>query len=330
MVMKKTRFSTSRKRAIEDRAAINSAIDALVHRQPEDITDDDLENISDLSRPAAERLAERWLDIPHAVRLSSVQRMVSMFETSIEHHFEQALVVALGDVDDEIKLSAFTGLTDATASSFLRYLIERLPEERNPHVRSAGAEMMGQFVLQAELGNLDPLTAAELREKLISTMENDDAEIVRLHALESAGFFAGDQRVVRAIDDAWGSGGHEARVSSLKAMGRQGDPRWLERALSEFSSDEPEIRFEAVTAAGTLGGQLIVPKIIDLTDDEDVEVQMAAIASLGMIGGDAAVRALRGLEHSESIAIADAASAALDEALLIDNAARPPNSLWQS
>lgn len=329
MATKKTRFSINRNRVIEDRASVDAVVDVLVDRAPSDLTGADYEDLSDLSRPAAERLAERWMEIPHILRLALVQDMVSGFETDIEHHYDRALVVALSDEEDDVKLVAFGGLTDTSVPSLLDYLLTRLPDEPNPDVRAAGAEAFGQFVLQAEMDKLQETTVDRLHETLLTMAENDDSETARLHALESAGYFAADPDVIDSIEEAWSSGRHDAQVSALRAMGRQCDPRWLDLVLAQFGSDEPEIRFEAARAVGTLGGQRIVPRIIDLTDDDDVEVQMAAIASLGMIGGEAAIGALRNLEQSESVAIVDAAGAALDEALLIDNAARPPNSLWQ-
>lgn len=330
METKKTRFSTSRKRANEDRAAVDAAVDTLVSREPDTIPDEDLELLSDLSRPAAQRLAERWLELPYNARLTLVQRMVAMFETHIDHHFDQALVVALADPNDDVKLVAFGGLTETTTPSLLEYLLDTLPQESNPDVRAAGARIFGQFALQSEYQSLDKRTSDILREVLLTLADNDDSETVRLRALESAGYLAGDIDVIEAIEDAWGSGRHEAQVSALRAMGHQGDPRWIDIVLGQLASEEPEIRFEAVRATGTLAGQQVALKIIDLTDDDDAEVQLAAIASLGMIGGDIAVRALRGLEQSESVAVSDAAGAALDEALMLDNAARPPNSLWQT
>lgn len=326
MATKKTRFSTNRDRAVEDRARIDAVLDMLLTRIAEDLTAADYEGLSDLSRPAAERLAERWMELPHPLRLALTREMVSSVETDIEHHYDRALTVALLDEQDDVKLTAFEGLTDTTDPRLLDYLLTRLPGEENPAVRAAGAEALGQFVLHAEMHALEAPTADRLRDVLFTLLENDDVEAVRLRALESAGYLANDAEVADAIQDAWDSGRHDAQVSALRAMGRQCNPRWLDQVLAQFRSDEPELRFEAARAVGTLDGQRTVPRIIDLTDDDDVEVQMAAIASLGAIGGDAAIGALRALERSDSVAIADAAGAAL----LLDNAARPPNSLWQA
>lgn len=328
MTTKKTRFSTSRRRTAEQREAIDAVIDTLVDRAPGDITDDDFEDLSDLSRAAADRLQERWHEIAYPLRLALVREMVNRFETDIEHHFDRALIVALYDEEVDVKLGAFEGLTDSTDERLLAYLIDDMPNEKSAPVRAAAARITGQFVLQAELHGLESSRSGELKERVLGMMEDDPDPDVRLFMLEAAGFFAGDPDVVDAIEDAWDSGSHDAQVSALRAMGHQCDPRWLDLVLQQMKSDEPELRFEAARAAGTVGNQSIVPQLIVLADDEDVEVQMAVIASLGAVGGEQAIAALRALEQSESPAIADAAGAAVEEALLATTVARPPSSLW--
>jgi HEAT repeat protein len=328
MTTKKTRFSTSRSRASADRNAIDAVIDELVDRVPENLTDEDFEDLSDLSRASADRLAERWLELSLELRTALVREMVNRFESDIEHHFDRALIAALSDEVVDVKLVAFEGLTDTTDNRLLEYLIQRLPHEDSAPVRAAGARVTGQFVLQAELGAIDQLQTDRLREMVMSIVEDDPDGDVRLRMLESAGYFANDPEVVDAITDAWESGSHDEQVSAIRAMGHQCDPRWLDIVLEQLRSDEPEIRFEAARATATVGGQSIVPQIVALTEDEDVEVQMAAIASLGALGGDTAIATLRALEQSESVAIADAAGAAVEEALLATTVARPPSSLW--
>lgn len=328
MTTKKTRFSTNRNRATEERAAIDTIIDGLRARTPDNLHDDDFEDLSDLSRAAASRLAERWHEIEYTVRLALVREMVNRFETSVEHHFDRALTAALSDPESDVRLLALEGLSDTNDSVLLNYLLQSIPQEQDAAVRAAEAEILGQYVLEAEMQRLDTGDVARLRELVLSLARTDPDRTVRLRMVETAGYFAGDPDVIKAIEDAWSSGEHESQVSALRAMGRQGDSRWVSIVVAQFQHDEPEIRFEAARSAGTIGGQSVVPRLIDLTEDDDVEVQMAAIASLGEIGGDLAVTALRNLEHSESMAIADAASAALEAALLLDNVTRPPSSLW--
>ncbi|HEX2281167.1 MAG TPA: HEAT repeat domain-containing protein [Thermomicrobiales bacterium] len=328
MTTKKTRFTINHERSSRQRDEVDALIEELKSSTPATLSDEHYELLSDLSRPASDRLAERWMEIDYPVRLGIVQEMVRRFETDIEHHYDRALTAALADTESDVKLLAFEGLTDSNDQGLLAYLITRLPQEEDGAVRAAGAKIFGQFVLESELNRLPGDESDSVRDTVVSMASRDTDRRVRLQSLESAAFLSDNDVIVRLIDDAWRSGSHDAQVSALRAMGRQCDPRWMETVVNEFASDEPEVRFEAARAAGNLGGQRIVPQLIDLTEDDDVEVQMAAIAALGAIGGDIAVTALRNLEHSESVAIADAASAALEEAVLADSATRPPNSLW--
>lgn len=328
MTTKKTRFSINHDQSSRQHDAIDTLVESLKSAAPDTLSDEHFEILSDLGRPAADGLAERWMEIDYPVRLAVVQEMVRRFESDIEHHYDRALVAALSDEESDVKLLAFEGLTETTDPNLLGYLLDQLPNERDTEVRAAAARALGQFVLESELDRLSEDDAHRVREAVITVAADDANREVRLRGLESAGYLADDEDVVLLIQNAWQSGAHSAQVSALRAMGRQCDPRWLDTILGEFSSDEPELRFEAARAAGTTGGQRVVPRLTDLTEDDDVEVQMAAIASLGAIGGDIAVTALRNLEQSESVAIADAASAALEEALLANSATRPPNALW--
>jgi HEAT repeat protein len=327
MTMKKTRLSTSRRLASAQRSAIDDLVDSLSGSTATDIPDNVLESLSDLGVAATDHLKRRWSDISLPVRLALVRAMVNRFESDIEHHYDRALVAALHDVEIDVKLGAFEGLTDTSEPLLLDYLLNTLPSEAMPSARAAGARIMGQFVLASELGRLEEGDCRRLHQTVLDMLESDPDPEVRLHMLESAGYFAGDKAVIDAITDAWSSSHHDEQVSALRAMGHQCDPRWLEVVLNQFRNDEPEIRFEAARAAGTVGNQLIVPQLVELTSDDDVEVQMAAIASLGQIGGESAIAALRSLEQSDSPAISDAAGAAVEEALLLQSVTRPPGSI---
>jgi HEAT repeat protein len=328
MTMKKTRFSTSRKIASEQRSAIDNLVDSLAEQTALDSPEDVLQDLSDLGVAGADQLIRRWPELALPVRLALVREMVSRFESDIEHHFDRALIAALYDEDVDVKLGAFEGLTDTSEPLLLDYLLDNVQVETSPSVRAACSRILGQFVLESQLGRLDGADALRVRETVLVLASSDPDPDVRLQALESAGYLAGDQVVIDAIAEAWSSASHDDQVSALRAMGHQCDPRWLDIVLAQFHNDEPEIRFEAARAAGTVGNQSIVPQLVDLTSDDDVEVQVAAIASLGQLGGESAIAALRALEQSESPAISDSAGAAVEEALLLQSVTRPPSSLW--
>ena len=282
-----------------------------------------IEPLSDLSRSAAAYLAERWPALPSETRLAAVLTMREDAEEHIEHNYDRALLVAMLDRDADTRLAAIEGLAELEAPVFCNLLLDVVEEEPDQRVRAAQAMALGRFALQAELNELDEELSVRLRESLLRLIAGDPSPDVRRRALESAGYLSDDPDVVRQIDAAYESGNHALRVSSLHAMGRQADTRWLDIVHHELNSDEPELRFEAVTASGTIGDERSVIELIDRLRDDDVEVQMAAIAALGAIGGRLAISALRKLTEDDSTAIVDAAEEALQEAQLTSNPLRP-------
>lgn len=328
MTPKKTRFSTTRQRATEEREAIDRVIAGLAGRDPGSLSEEEIEQFSDLSRSACARLSSRWNEIDLPVRLALVREMVSRFETTTEYHFDRALIASLSDEEVDVKLLALEGLTDTTDPGLLEWLVSSLPSEPSAVVRAAAIQVAGQFILASELGSLKEELAVRIQQLVLSVMKNDPDAEVRLQGLESAAYLSGHPEVIAAIDDAWLSPSHDDQVSALRAMGRQGDPRWSGIIMNQFRSNEPELRFEAARAAATVGSQAMVPQLVELTNDEDAEVRMAAIESLGSIGGEVAVSVLRELEQSDSPDVADAAGAALEEALLSTTPTRAPRQLW--
>lgn len=282
-----------------------------------------VEPLSDLSRSDATYLAERWPELAPATRLAAVHAMREDAEAQIEHNYDRALLVAALDADADTRLAAIEGLAELEAPVFCELLLSVVEQEPDQRVRAAEAMALGRFALQCELNDLDEQLSERLRESLLRLLSSDSSPEVRRRALESAGYLADDPEIVRQIEEAYDSGDHALRVSSLHAMGRQADTRWLDIVHHEFTSDEPELRFEAVTAAGTIGDERSVVELIDRLRDDDVEVQMAAIASLGAIGGRLAISALRRLTEDDSAAIVDAAEDALEEAQLTSNPLRP-------
>jgi HEAT repeat protein len=282
-----------------------------------------IEGLSDLDRAAAAYLTERWPELPLDTRQALVSTMCADAEQHIEHTYDRALLVALGDQSAEIRLSALEGLAELESQVFLEVLLRDIEREPDAGVRAAEAMALGRFALQCELDVLAPEFADRVREILLQLVEEDESTEVRRRALESAGYFAEDAEVIREIEHAYESEIHTMKVSALHAMGRQADSRWLDIVHDELTSDDPELRYEAVVATGSIADERSVVELIDWLRDDDVEVQLAAIASLGMIGGRLAISALRRLVEDDSPAIVDAAEAALEEAQLTSAPLRP-------
>jgi HEAT repeat protein len=150
---------------------------------------------------------------------------------------------------------------------------------------------------------------------LAAVRDEGQPDDVRRRALESAGFFSGDEEVQRQIQRAYASGEQLFKESALVAMGRSMLPRWLPTIGRELASPSPALRYEAARAAGELadGARALAPQIAALAGDDDGEVAVAAIWALGQIGGSAARRALQQISKSQDDARSQAAADALAE-----------------
>jgi hypothetical protein len=313
MTPRKTLFTTNPEQAASERKAIDDAIEAL-QRAPDEALP--FERLADLSRPGVDRLRERWDELPPARRLLVVDGMVKATETSVERNYERALLASFDDADADIRRRALDGLWEHESDAFLTRLLDDVDGATPSVLRLAELDALAHYVILAELEELDAPLAERLVATLKRVMTGDPDLAVQRMALESLAYLSSDDEVSDAIAREYASPDTEARVSAVRAMGRQALTRWLTPIETEFASTEPELRFEAARAAGGLSDQRLVSGLIELVDDEDVEVQFAAIASLGAIGGRLAINTLRRLSQGDKPAIVEAAQEALDEAEL--------------
>ena len=140
-----------------------------------------------------------------------------------------------------------------------------------------------------------------IRAQLVGLIENPrEHPLVRGGALESVAAFGSDEFVTGAIRAAFDSGDDGLRSSSLIAMGRTCDRRWLGELLDAFRSDDIDIRRAAAIACGTLGEPDALVSLGTVARDQDPGVRAAAIHSLGEIGGAAATTILQRLQARAS------------------------------
>ncbi|MBI4288426.1 MAG: HEAT repeat domain-containing protein [Chloroflexi bacterium] len=273
-----------------------------------------LARLSDLSLPDARRLEELWPGLGVVRRRQVVRQLVAEAEAKVEVNFDRVFKICLKDSDEAVRAKAIEGLWECHELSLVETLIALLETDPAHSVRAAAAKALGTFALLAELGKLRPRYQALLRDPLLRLMEDNSQPLdVRRQALESVSYFS-QERVVDAIERAYQDSDPDLKISALRAMGRNLDPRWLETLLSELSSPQVELRLEAARACGDLGDEKAVLNLAEMTEDEDSEVRLAAVHALGQIGGRQAVRALTNLLQHPVTAMRKAAKEALEEA----------------
>ncbi len=275
----------------------------------------DVVRLSDLGRDELPVLRAAWPALPLDARRYLVRQMVDLAESNLALHFGRVLHVALTDTDPEVRALAISGLWEDESADLLEQLLRMTGTEREPVVREVIAVALGRFAYLAVTGALDEETGRRIRQALLGYLRPGEPVAVRRRALESLAYYPNDDRVDQLIAESYASPIHDLRVSSVFAMGRNLNRRWLPDVLAELESDDPEIRYEAAKASGEFGDSSAVDPLLTLIDDEDREVQTAAIGALGQIGGQRCVNVLRRLADSDDIVVREAADEALAQAL---------------
>jgi HEAT repeat protein len=193
-------------------------------------------------------------------------------------------------------------------------LLNLLQNDESDAVRAAAAGVLGHYVYEGELEELDADKVAPIVAALKAAYRDVAGPIeVRRRALESLGFLS-DEDTSQLITQAYHHANDRLRLSAVFAMGRSLDAeRWGTIVLEELAAPSPEMRFEAARAAGELELAPAVRKLGELLEDVDEEVQLAAVWSLGQIGGDKAKQLLLAVLESDAEHLHEEAEDALAE-----------------
>jgi HEAT repeat protein len=291
-----------------------SLAEAIAAFRDNDLNEQRVARLSDLSRDDARVLTETWESIPESVRADLIRRCDELSEVRVELNFGRALRIALQDHSAAVRQLAIAAMWEDESRDLLDRLRAMLSGDPSPDVRAEAAAALERFARQAALGEIGGEIGEELREELLQAAADDETPYaVRRRALEALGPFAAAPRAARFIFEAYDSGDHGLQCSAIYAMGRSLDSRWLPHVLAELENDEPELQFEAARAAGALGSPDALPLLLEAARSDDAEVRHAAIAALGQIGGRGAARALERLAEDAGEADLELIESALDE-----------------
>ncbi|MGI8975180.1 MAG: HEAT repeat domain-containing protein [Thermomicrobiales bacterium] len=271
--------------------------------------------LSDLSARDVRQVRLFWDAVAPDVRIAVVSELNDLAEERVDYLFGRVLRSLLDDPEPAVRQHAITGLWEVTDPDLALTLIAMLNDDPSEDVRAEAARALARYAEQAELGECDDALAEQVRNALLSTIEDSAESLhVRARALEAASVFARDERIHSAIDFFFDEDDTGFRATALYAMGRSMNSEFLPRILNETASDDAELRFESARAAGRLGDTTALPVLADLAGDDDAEVRQAAINALGEVGGKAAIRLLRSIAESAPEADEELLEAALEEA----------------
>jgi len=272
-----------------------------------------LAELANMDSAALEHFKQVWPTIERQRRQQIVSRLVELAEDNFELDFDNIFKNCLDDEDAEVRSKAIEGLWENEEPSLINTLLNLFEHDSSEAVQAAAASALGRFVMLAEHQKLRRSYRTKIYQALLATINGNSQSLeVKRRALEAIAPMDSPE-VARAISEAYHSGHHKLRVSSIYAIGKNCNPAWLPLLLKELASTEAELRYEATMACGEIGEEEAVPHLIELVDDRDIEVQLAAIRALGKIGGTEAKNCLEQCLDDDNETIQQAAEKALYE-----------------
>jgi HEAT repeat protein len=270
--------------------------------------------LSSLDKAQLTQVKATWGTLPADRRAAAMQHLVDLGEDTFEVDFNAIFRVGLYDADPAVRASAITGLWEDIDPALIAPLLNLVQTDDSEAVRAAAASVLGQYVYEGELEELDEAKVKPIVTALKAIYRDVAQPIeVRRRALESLGFLSDDD-TSQLIAQAYHHANDLLKVSAVFAMGRSLDAeRWGSIVVEELDAPNPAMRYEAARAAGELEYSPAVRKLGELLEDVDEEVQLVTVWSLGQIGGEKAKQLLIAVLESDAEHLHEEAEDALAE-----------------
>jgi len=270
--------------------------------------------LSSLDKAQLAQVTAVWNTLPADRRAAAMQYLVELSDDSFEVDFTALFRVGLYDADPAVRASAISGLWEDADPALIAPLMNLLQTDESEAVRAAVAGVLGRYVYEGELEELDEAKV----KPIVTTLKEIYRDVaqpleVRRRALESLGFLSDDD-TSQLITQAYHHANDRMKQSAVFAMGRSLDAeRWGTIVVEELAAPDPEMRYEAARAAGELEYTPAVRRLGELLDDVDEEVQLVTVWSLGQIGGEKARQLLLAVLESDAEHLHEEAEDALAE-----------------
>jgi HEAT repeat protein len=244
-----------------------------------------LKYFSDLDRVQIDHLDQGWKALPDHARQEVICELLALGRRDTLLSFESFARYVLGDEDPFVRTCAVKILWEYESSDLAQVFARLCEGDPDAEVRTAAASGLGRFVFEGELDRI----SAELQNKveacLARLLEHGETPREQQEALISLGYL-NKTSVMQRIEQAYASQDEGWVASSVYAMGRSVNDRWIPDVLEKLSSRSPRIRAAAAYAAGELELKQALPLLIEMLEDIDVQVQYRAITALAQIGGE--------------------------------------------
>jgi HEAT repeat protein len=280
--------------------SFQSVLDHLLDSK-KDIPHNHLQFYSDLDPKSLRLFMDIWSSVKPERKLLLLSELLKNLDSDNIANYEEIGRALLKDADADVRAAAIGLLAESNDPKLASTLINIFLTDTALAPRMEAATLLGEFVLLAELEELDEELKARIEDALMTVIRSEDNPALRKRALESLGYSARDE-MPNIIETAFQRADPTWVASALRAMGRSHDNRWDDDVVSKLLDEDPRIRFAAAEAAGELNIEAAAPIMLQMLEDEeeDDDVISATIWSLSQIGGeDARIYIVNLIENTE-------------------------------
>lgn len=283
-----------------------------------DIPQSHLAYYSDLDPQGLRLFTDAWRNVKPERQLRLLDMLLARFESDTVVSYESVGRALLDDPQSEVRARALRLLAETDDPHLAEKLVEIFRNDAELAPRLEAANLLGEFILLGELGNLSEDAQKKIENALAEALGKQEPPALQKRALEALGY-SSHEELAGLIEAAYERSDPSWVASALRAMGRShDDERWREDVVSCLINEDPRIRCAAIEAAGELLIAEAGPIIIQILEDEeeDDDVTAAAIWSLSQIGGEDArvylVNLIEATEDEEALEYLESALENLD------------------
>ena len=252
--------------------------------------------LSDLSAEKAAKLGAVLEGLTPERRAAFYQGMKETHHESFEYDFSPIAKIGLKDADGEIRADAIEilGLEDSRETG--ARILEAAQFDPSEKAQITAIDVLGQYMLEDDLGGTIPVDRKKLREALEKLIENKSAAVRRAAVVAYA--VSETKRVNEIIRGYLAGNDRDELIAALRAISISMNDEFSESVLELLEHDDEEIVIEAIRAAGALQLKEALPALFEMISRFDritPDLLLAAVGAVSEIGDESGMDVLETL-----------------------------------
>ena len=271
--------------------------------------------LSDLSAEKAAKLGAVLEGLTPERRAAFYQGMKETHHESFEYDFSPIAKIGLEDADGEIRADAIEilGLEDSRETG--ARILEAAQSDPSDKAQITAIDVLGQYMLEDDLGGTIPVDRKKLREALEKLIENKSAAVRRAAVVAYA--VSETKRVNEIIRGYLAGNDRDELIAALRAISISMNDEFSESVLELLEHDDEEIVIEAIRAAGALQLKEALPALFEMISRFDritPDLLLAAVGAVAEIGDESGMDVLETLGEA-AVDMDDEITEAVDDCI---------------